>query len=66
MVTDTVETLKKDRFSTLQHPLIDWNIDDDSRLVTYYNKVYVPNDLELRRDICKAYHDTPATGHPGI
>ena len=66
MVTDTVETLKKDGFSALQRPLIDWNIDNDSGLVMYHNKVYVPDDLELCWDICKAYHDTPATGHPGI
>ena len=66
MVTDAVEALKKDGFSAIQRPLIDWNIDNDSGLVTDHNKVYVPDDLELRRDICKAYHDTPATGHPGI
>ena len=31
----------------------------------YKGFIYVPNDVTLRRDITKRYHDTLSAGHPG-
>ena len=38
---------------------------EESGLVLYRDKVYVPLDPKLRHDIVKAHHDTPLAGHPG-
>ena len=42
----------------------DWVIDDDS-LIFYQGHCYVPDNLDLRRNIVRRYHDTLPTGHPG-
>ena len=34
-------------------------------LILFRGKIYVPNDIELRRDIVKMYHNSASTGHPG-
>ena len=38
---------------------------EESGLVLYHDKVYVPLDPKLQHDIVKAHDDTPLTGHPG-
>src|SRR5271156_1804 len=42
----------------------DWMIKDD--LLFYKNRCYVPDNLDLRRQITTRYHDTLPAGHPGI
>ena len=42
----------------------DWLINDDG-LIFYQNRCYVPDNLDLRRNIVHRYHDTLPTGHPG-
>ncbi len=53
--------LKKD-------PLIgkkeDWSMDDG--IVLFKEKVYVPPDEELRREVVQNHHNPPVMGHPGI
>ena len=34
-------------------------------LMTYENRVIIPEDQELRRKIMQRYHDHPSAGHPG-
>ena len=34
-------------------------------LILFRGKVYVPKNMELRRQIVEAHHDTPVAGHPG-
>jgi hypothetical protein len=44
--------------------LSNWkNIDN---LILYRNRVYVPTDANLRREIVMAFHDSLTTGHPGF
>src|SRR5271163_2137008 len=47
----------------LKSALSDWRIDND--LVFYKDRCYVPDNLELRRNIVKRYHNAIPVGHPG-
>ena len=38
---------------------------DKEGFLTYKNKIFVPGDQELRRDVVKRYHDSKFAGHPG-
>ena len=53
--------------STLQQDLEDWRLEqhDGKNILFYKDKNYIPNDLELRRDILKMFHDHEMAGHPG-
>ncbi|KAJ8455645.1 hypothetical protein ONZ51_g12371 [Trametes cubensis] len=42
----------------------DWS--DDDGILLYKNRVYVPPDNQLYRDIVKMHHDAPIMGHPGV
>ncbi|KAJ8473513.1 hypothetical protein ONZ51_g7817 [Trametes cubensis] len=42
----------------------DWS--DDDGILLYKNRVYVPPDHQLYRDIVKMHHDAPIMGHPGV
>ena len=42
---------------------MEWNIRDG--LVFYCDRIYVPNEPELRRKIVELHHDSKITGHPG-
>uniref|UniRef100_A0A0W0F853 Reverse transcriptase-rnase h-integrase n=1 Tax=Moniliophthora roreri TaxID=221103 RepID=A0A0W0F853_MONRR len=47
----------------IKSALSDWKIEDD--LLFFQNRVYVPNDTDLRRRIVQSIHETPGVGHPG-
>ncbi|RXW11612.1 hypothetical protein EST38_g14245 [Candolleomyces aberdarensis] len=34
-------------------------------ILLFQNRIYLPDDLHLRRQVTKLYHDTPTAGHPG-
>jgi hypothetical protein len=38
----------------------------DDGVIFYKDKIYVPDDAKLRKDILRARHNTPAAGHPGF
>ncbi|QRV88426.1 Retrotransposable element Tf2 protein [Ceratobasidium sp. AG-Ba] len=38
----------------------------DNRLLMFKNKIYVPNDESIRKDILASRHDNMAAGHPEI
>src|SRR6267154_837770 len=39
---------------------------NDSMTLFYDGRMYIPNDLGLRRRIVSDHHDSPSTGHLGI
>src|ERR1700681_1447061 len=46
-----------------------WSANTDSdglKYLFYNNRLYVPDDESLRRQIVSEHHDTMASGHPGI
>ena len=44
--------------------LSNWSFMDN--LITYKGKVYVPTDMELRKEIVTSFHDSLLAGHPGF
>ena len=66
-VKNALEMLLEKGPSTLQQDLEDWRLEqhDGKNILFYKDKNYVPNDLELRRDILKMFHDHKTAGHPG-
>lgn len=48
---------------TMQKDLINWKTVDG--MLIYKNKIYIPNDIDLRRDLTQLHHDNPAAGHRG-
>lgn len=47
----------------LKRGLEEWNTENG--LLLFRGKVYVPKDLELRKELVRLHHDIPAVGHPG-
>ena len=49
----------------IEKGLEDWNLQD--RMLTYRGRIYIPkdNNMELRQNIVKQFHENPAYGHPG-
>jgi hypothetical protein len=41
----------------------EWNL--HKGLVYFHDRIYVPHDEELRRQIVTQHHDSKVTGHPG-
>ena len=57
----TRETVVVDNITTKNK---DWTEEDG--LILFKDRVYVPPEEDLRRDIVKMYHDIPVMGHPGV
>ena len=46
-----------------RHSLEDWSEQDG--LLMFRGRTYVPDELELRQEIVRSFHDLPSAGHPG-
>ena len=62
-VLQQLQKLKTTGLRKLLNGLIEWEEEDG--LVYHKGKLYVPLDVELRRDVIKSCHDAPAAGHLG-
>jgi hypothetical protein len=62
-VSKALESVLKNGLCSVFKGLEDWNLEDE--LILYRGQIYIPKDLDLRRDIVKQYHEHLATGHPG-
>ena len=60
-VVKAVEELR--RTSTRRLDGQEWSEEQD--LILFRGKVYVPKDMELRRQLVELHHDTAVAGHPG-
>ena len=59
----TIYSCIKRKAPLLRTALNDWTLDDS--LILFKNRVYVPDDLDLRRSIIAETHESPVAGHPG-
>src|SRR5260370_17715016 len=41
----------------------EWNFEDG--ILLFHGKIYIPDNLELQKQITKAHHNIAAAGHPG-
>lgn len=58
-----LDTIKKQGPGAMTKGLDDWTLEDG--LILYRGLIYVPNDLELRREVVRSCHDPEIHGHPG-
>ena len=63
VVIKALNALKGEGIPPLNIALADWKEEDG--LIFYKGKCYVPNNLELRKDIVQRHYDTAPFGHPG-
>uniref|UniRef100_A0A0W0G2W5 Reverse transcriptase-rnase h-integrase n=1 Tax=Moniliophthora roreri TaxID=221103 RepID=A0A0W0G2W5_MONRR len=59
----TIESLIEKRMPPIKSSLQDWQT--EGNLLFYKDRIYVPNDLTLRRLIVKTIHKALPHGHPG-
>ena len=66
-VKNALEMLLEKGPNTLQNDLEDWKLKrhNGQNVMFYKGKNYIPNDLDLRQDILKMFHDHETAGHPG-
>lgn len=65
---DALRLLKEDKGTKDHHSFEHWTVEDveGQELMLYKDRIYVPDNAELRRKIVHRYHDTEAAGHPGM
>lgn len=62
-IVSTLEKMKRTGPQKLANGAAEW--EESNGLVYYRGKLYVPNNLEICREILKQCHDLVTTGHPG-
>jgi hypothetical protein len=65
--TTALEALKKEGPMEIKNALHDWRVEEfkGQNVLFFRNKVYIPNDGQLRKEITRQYHDSRTVGHPG-
>jgi hypothetical protein len=58
-----IKCLKERSTPPLRTALSDWTLDDG--IILFKNKVFVPNNRDIRRSIIAETHESPVSGHPG-
>ena len=48
----------------MQTALSNWSFKDN--LITYRGKVYIPTNIDLRKEVVTSFHDSMLAGHPGF
>ena len=66
-VKNALEILLEKGPNCLQQDLEDWTMEkhNDGNILFHKGKNYIPNNLDLQRDILKMLHDHKMAGHPG-
>src|SRR6267154_2726402 len=57
------------QLSDSSQPPSKWTIErgpNNSKTLFYAERMYIPDDIGLRRQIVSDHHDSPSAGHPGI
>ena len=63
IVSQALLDLKEGKLSPLNGVLSDWSLQDG--LIYYKGRCYIPQDIDLRREIVRRHHDSLPMGHPG-
>ena len=66
-IRNALELLLENGPNSLWQDLEDWQLEKhgERNILFYKDKNYIPDDLDLRRDIVKMFHDHEMAGHPG-
>jgi RNase H-like domain found in reverse transcriptase/Reverse transcriptase (RNA-dependent DNA polymerase)/Integrase zinc binding domain len=63
LVKEAVRVIKENGTPPMKSSLSDWEFVDG--LLFFNRRCYVPQNVELRREITRRYHESISTGHPG-
>lgn len=63
LVKEAVAAIKDGKVPPMKSALSDWTLEDD--ILWYKGRCYIPDDLDLRREIVQRHHDLGPAGHPG-
>ena len=66
-IKNTLELLLENGLNSLRQDIEDWKLEKHSNknILFYKDKNYIPDDLDLQRDIVRMFHDHETAGHPG-
>ena len=66
-IAQILQTLLHNAPLALRNDLQDWRLEtvDDGTILYYKDKVYIPKDQSLRRNILHIFYDHETAGHPG-
>ena len=66
-VSNALEKLLDGDLSNLENDLDDWKVEslENGKVIFYKGKNYIPQDVNIQRDIVKMYYDHKTAGHPG-
>jgi hypothetical protein len=62
-VIEAFDTIKENGSRSLLKGLQEWNLDNS--LILFRDKIYVPKDNNLRREVVQSCHNPISMGHPG-
>lgn len=63
LMIEAIEVLKYGKLPPIRSALVDWHTSDG--LLWYKGRLYIPDDIDLRRDLIRHYHEGTTAGHPG-
>lgn len=63
VIVEAIEALNKGGTPPMKTALKDWK--EENGLIFYKDRVYVPPDEDLRREMTRRHHDLTMMGHPG-
>ena len=66
VVTRALKALKEKTPLPLRTAATDWEVLEEGKVILFKGRIYVPKDKSLRMEIIRQYHESVATGHPGI
>jgi hypothetical protein len=66
-VTRALEQIKRSTIGSLSEELKDWTVEEagKAKAVFYKGRQYIPDNMEIRREIMERFHDHVTAGHPG-
>ena len=64
LATKIKNCLHQQLLPPMRTALSDWSFNDG--LITYTGTVYVPTNIELRKEVVTSFHDSVLAGHPGF
>jgi hypothetical protein len=64
---DVIEALETIKSSEINGDINEWSteITEEGKTIFFQGRQYIPDDIELRREIIKKFHDSVTSGHPG-
>ena len=63
LIADAIKMIKEGGTPPMKSSVSDWKIEEG--LLFFQDRCYVPQNVKLRQEITKRYHESLSTSHPG-